>query len=367
MKKVISTCLLVALVSGCAHPGSSMDTNRIGKQKVNLIEITPSVLANQKSRDRMQLAQKPIHDLVAGQGQYEYRVGPQDILNITVWDHPELTIPAGEFRTAEAAGHLVAEDGTIFYPFVGKIKVAGLTVAEIREKLTAGISDQIRNPQLDVRVAAYRSQRVYVVGEVTNPGVQPVTDIALTVLEAIGHAGDVTADSDMTNVTLTRGSATYDVDLVAMYEYGDLSQNVVLQDGDILSIPDRNLQKVFVLGAVSEPQTQLMHKGRLTLAEALSDAGGVSEETADASEVYVVRGTDTGPQIYRLNARSPGALVLADQFNLVARDIVYVETSSEIRLAERLIRLGALSEVLRDFSGTDFPLFDGRGDGLSSN
>ena len=247
-----------------------MDTNSVGDQRVSMVEITPSVLRNQTLQDRTTLAQKGIRDLATNSDLYTYRVGPQDILNITVWDHPELTIPAGEFRRAEAAGHLVLEDGTIFYPFVGQVKVSGMTLAEIRQMLTEGLSGQIRDPQLDVRVAAYRSQRAYVVGEVVTPGVQPITDIALTVLEAIGRAGDVTANSDMTNVTLTRDNVTYNIDVVAMYEYGNLAQNVVLEHGDVLSVPDRNLQKVFVLGAVGTPSTQIMHKGRLTLAEALS-------------------------------------------------------------------------------------------------
>ena len=123
-----------------------MDENSIGDQSISLIEITPSVLRNQTLHDRTTLAQKGIRDLATNDDLHTYRVGPQDILNITVWDHPELTIPAGEFRSAEAAGHLVAEDGTIFYPFVGKVKVAGLTLAEIRDLLTEGLSVQIRDP-----------------------------------------------------------------------------------------------------------------------------------------------------------------------------------------------------------------------------
>ncbi len=356
MNKIFILSVVATFVVGCAHPGSKMDANSVGDQRVTPIEISPAVLRTQRLQDRTELAQKGIRDLAVNGELYTYRVGPQDILNITVWDHPELTIPAGEFRTAEAAGHLVAEDGTIFYPFVGKVKVAGMTLAEIRQMLTEALSDQIRDPQLDVRIAAYRSQRVYVVGEEEFPGVQPITDIALTILEAISRAGDVTEISDMTNVTLTRENVTYDIDLLAMYEYGDLTQNVVLQHGDVLSIPDRNLQKVFVLGAVARPSTQIMHKGRLTLAEALSDAGGFNEKEAKASAVYVIRGTTADPQIYHLNARSPGALILADQFKLSARDIVYVETSAEIRVADRLRRLAILSRILNDFAEIDFLL-----------
>ena len=257
MKNTLTLTLVSIALLGCAHPGSKMDENSVGDQRVSMIEITPATLRNQRTQDRTELSQKGVRDLATNGETYTYRVGPQDILSITVWDHPELTIPAGEFRTAEAAGHLVAEDGTIFYPFVGKVRVAGLTLAEIRRVLTDGLSGQIRDPQLDVRIAAYRSQRAYIVGAVAIPGVQKITDIALTTLEAISRAGDVTIDSDMTNVTLTRDNVTYDIDLLAMYEYGDLTQNVVLQHGDVLSVPDRNLQKVFVLGAVARPSTQI--------------------------------------------------------------------------------------------------------------
>ncbi|MCU0736379.1 MAG: polysaccharide biosynthesis/export family protein, partial [Methylotetracoccus sp.] len=66
----------------------------------------------------------------------EYRLGPGDIISIIVWDHPELTIPAGSFRTAEQAGTVVAEDGTIFYPYVGVIKAQGKTTRELRAILS---------------------------------------------------------------------------------------------------------------------------------------------------------------------------------------------------------------------------------------
>jgi polysaccharide export outer membrane protein len=273
----------------------------------------------------------------------QYRVGPRDILNITVWDHPELTIPAGQFRSAEAAGSVVGEDGTFFYPYAGIVQAAGRTVEEIREELTQKLSKYIELVQLDVRVASYRSQRVYVVGEVIQAGIQLVRDIPLTVLEAINNAGGVKPVADLRNVTLTRDDKTYSINLLSLYEGGDIKQNVLLRHGDILNIPDSSLNKVFVLGetgfatggvsgtGLSMSRSLIMNKARLTLTEALSDVGGVNQTTSDAARIFVFRGVLGKSEIFHLDAKSPDALLLADRFPLQPRDVVFVDRAEGIR------------------------------------
>jgi polysaccharide biosynthesis/export protein len=270
----------------------------------------------------------------------QYRVGPRDILIITVWEHPELTIPAGSFRSAETSGTVVGEDGNIFYPYVGVVKAAGRTVEEIRAVLTRKLSRYIERVQLDVRVTTYRSQRVYVVGEVRQPGIQLVEDIPLTVLEAINRSGGLTPNADQRNLTLTRDDKTYSINLLALYEGGDLSQNVMLQHGDVLNVPDNDFNKVFVLGDTgqtgerttsSRTRSLLMNKGRMTLAEAISDSGGPSQLTSDPARIFVFRGGLGKPKIYHLDAKSPDALILADRFPLQPRDVVFVDRAEGIR------------------------------------
>jgi polysaccharide export outer membrane protein len=279
----------------------------------------------------------------------QYRVGPRDILNITVWEHPELTIPAGEFRSADTAGTVVGEDGNIFYPYAGIIKAAGRTVEEIRDEITRKLSVYIEQVQLDVRVTSYRSQRVYVVGEVTKPGIQLVQDIPLTVLEAISSSGGLTSESDARNITLTRGDKTYNVNLQALYEGGDLSQNVTLQHGDVLNVPDRQFNKIFVLGETTSStigggvsvspggslstrsRSIFMSKGRMTLTEALSDSGGISQDLADAARIFVFRNGLGKPKIYHLDAKSPDIMILADRFPLQPHDIIFVDRAEGIR------------------------------------
>jgi polysaccharide export outer membrane protein len=274
----------------------------------------------------------------------QYRVGPRDILTITVWEHPELTIPAGEFRSADSAGTLVGEDGNIYFPYAGVIKAAGKTVEEIRAELTKKLSVYIEQVQLDVRVASYRSQRVYVVGEVVTPGIQVVKDIPLTVLEAINLSGGLAPEADSRNITLTRNDKTYSINLLSLYEGGDLSQNVRLESGDVLNVPDRSFNKVFVLGennlvnaiAGGTNQSQrsrsvIMNKGRMTLTEALSDGGGINQEAADAARIFVFRGGLGKPAIFHLDAKSPDALLLADRFPLQPHDVIFVDRAEGIR------------------------------------
>jgi polysaccharide export outer membrane protein len=289
----------------------------------------------------------------------QYRVGPGDILSITVWEHPELTIPAGEFRSAETAGNVVGEDGNIYYPYAGIVKAAGRTVEEIREELTKKVSGYIERLQLDVRVASYRSQRVYVVGEVAQPGIQLVKDIPLTVLEAINSAGGVTKDSDRRNITLTRGEKTYSINLLALYEGGDISQNVMLKHGDVLNVPDREFNKVFVLGETGASGTGsarsrsiYMNKARMTLTEAISDAGAPDQTTSDPARIFVFRGGLGKPEIFHLDAKSPDALILADRFPLQPRDLVYIDRAEGIRWNQIIAQIQPTITLLNVFDGS---------------
>lgn len=290
----------------------------------------------------------------------DYRLGPGDIINVIVWDHPELTIPAGSFRSPESSGTLVAEDGTIFYPYAGVVQVSGLSVREVRDILAARLSSYIEKVQLDIRVVSYRSKRVYVVGEVATPGLQEITDVPLDMLLAINRAGGFTNEADHSQILLTRAGTTYRVDLQALYENAAIDQNVRLEPGDVINVPDRQRNKVFVLGEVLRPGAQLMNKRRATLAEALSEAGYVNQVTSDPAWIYVMRGTAESSQLFHLDARSPDALLLADQFDLRPRDIVYVDVADVARWNRVITNILPTANMLNAISGIDYPLFGGR-------
>lgn len=280
---------------------------------------------------------------------YDYLIGKGDILNITVYNHPELTIPAGSMRSAQESGNWVHNDGTIFYPYIGKVKVEGLRVSEIRDIVAKQLAVYIESPQVDVTVAGFRSQRVYVTGEVQKPGVLPVTNVPMTLIEAVSASGGLTPEADWTQVTLTRGGNETAFNLRQLYQLGNTDQNILLQPNDVLHIARNDQNKVFVLGEVRQPKSYMMGRSGMSLAEALADAGGWYEATANAEGVFVIRAADAATgrvaNVYQLNAKNATALVLAEQFKLQQRDIVYV-TAAPVARWNRVI-----SQLLPSITG----------------
>ena len=364
-KKLALVALASLLTASCAFaPGSHIPTDeglfsdktRSAEHEefsqaefsklVNTYAISPMLLAELNATGA-----KPEfnRELETQRLDYDYRIGKGDILNITVYNHPELTIPAGSMRSAQESGNWVHNDGTIFYPYIGKVKVEGMRVSEIREVISKRLAKYIESPQVDVTVAGFRSQRVYVTGEVQQPGVLPVTNVPMTLIEAVSAAGGLTPEADWTEVTLTRNGAEQRFNLRALYQQGNTDQNILLQPNDVLHVARNDQNKVFVLGEVRQPKSYMMGRSGMTLAEALADAGGWFEATADAEGVFVIRAADpnTGriADVYQLNAQNATALVLAEQFKLQQRDIVYV-TAAPVARWNRVI-----SQLLPSITG----------------
>lgn len=127
---------------------------------------------------------------------WEYRIGPGDILSIVVWEHPQLSLPLGPNRTAEEAGNRVYSDGTIFYPYIGKLDVNGKTVSDVRTLIRDGLRKVIPDPQVDVSVASFSAEnQIYVLGEISQPGPLVLGMGRLSLTDAIASSGGIDKDN----------------------------------------------------------------------------------------------------------------------------------------------------------------------------
>ncbi|KQR74508.1 sugar transporter [Burkholderia sp. Leaf177] len=411
---LLAGATFTASLTGCAiAPGPYLDTDRLDQTpapdsvaqanvKYHVTPIDVSYFETHPQLSDESLASVcPLTCLTKDTRKlYAYHIGVNDQISITVWDHPEFNssgiaastggaglppLPAGTAgntgapvntaagATGPEAGGVtvrVANDGTIFFPRVGRVQALGKTPQQLQASLTQGLSKTIRNPQLDVRVSGFYSKQVQVTGDLKTPSSMPITDVPLSVIDAINRSGGANADADLQNVGITRDGKRYAVDVAALLDRGDIQQNVLLQDDDIIDVPDRTKSRVFVLGELAKPQTIPMNRGRLTLADALANANSIDPRSADPRQIYVIRAPEQSKggmmktaalttangsmpgarpldlSVYKLDMTQVDALMLMTQFELHPRDVIYVQVASAARFNRVLEQISPTIQTL---------------------
>jgi polysaccharide export outer membrane protein len=217
----------------------------------------------------------------------EYVVGAQDVLEITVFGESDIS---GTFP--------VETDGTFNFPLIGRLRGAGLTLRAIERELQERLADgYLQQPMVSVAVGEFRSQRIFVVGEVGRPGAYPLT-AQMTLIEALATAGSTSSDA-APHVAIVRGSGAESADEavdppaaaevlqvdLGKFQAGALVEHVFLRDGDIVIVP--RAQSIYVLGQVRNPGVYALERDA-TVLQALAQAGGVTDR-GSMSRLRIVR------------------------------------------------------------------------------
>ena len=312
-----------------------------------IVPVTPDVIATLVSApaNPQAITDQTLPPLLPHDVASEYKIGPADVLYITVWEHPELNNPGGTQINGDPSlqGRLVASDGTVFYPYVGVIKAAGMTQDDLRRYLTEHLTVYIRNPQVDVRVLAFRSNRVQVTGEVNAPGTLQLDDIPQGILEAINHAGGLKPTASHRRAVLIRNNIAHQIDLSGLLSGSRPVSNPLLQPGDLIHVPDQSADQVFVLGEVVKQGPVILQQDNMTLIEALTQSSGLDQTRAKDAGVVVFRlnGADANPAatVFTVDLGHPDGVLLASQFPLKARDVVYVKTAAGAQFNTVIIQI----------------------------
>lgn len=335
-RTLLSAFATLFLLSGCRAPGMKFKaqvddkvTVQMGRQQVTLRPLDAKAVQEFGSPVS---TSSPYQDLLSAKTE-PYRIGPQDILLITVWDHPEITLPLGQYRTDAATGMVVDEEGLLYFPYIGRVAVGGQTVSQVRETLTSKLSRVLQKPQVDVKVLAFRSQKVHVGGEVRNPAAHNITDVPFTLGEALNRAGGFLPTADQSRVAISRGDQTWSINALELFAQGNRMGQIQLKNGDSVHVHHREESQVYLMGEVRNARSVPTLNGRISLAQALSEAGGINTLTASAKSIYVLRRgrTDSAVDVFHLDAYNPVAMVMADRFTLLPRDMVFVDAGTLVR------------------------------------
>lgn len=330
MKKILlplALCAPLTLLQGCAsnpfpfQQGDTLSTAAATSAPVKAIDWE---LIHSQNAEAKQVG---IPEELLGEAA-DYRIGPGDALFITVWDHPELTNPGGHQQTSAANARIVGKDGTLFFPFVGKIRAEGLTVEELRSNLTGRLGRFINEPQLDVNVVEYHSQRVSVTGAVANPGYITIPGRALSLIEAVQIARIDQSTADPSRMTLTRQGTDYPIDYSHLSSDQNLFAGLYLQSGDRVHLPSSANNKVYVTGRSVQPLALSLSEPNTTLADVLMQAAALTSERYTGRDLLVVRKAEAGEDqttVYRLEGSAIASMVLADAFIVRPSDVIVID------------------------------------------
>ncbi len=343
-----------ALLAGCsAIPSSGPSRAQIDQaggqpadSGIQVIDVTDAVARKLFDERR----QADFSTVLGKGGAFRQQLGVGDTVDVSIWEAPPATLFGGESdvraggsnaRATTLPEQTIDGDGTISIPFVGAVKAAGRTPAELQRDIVSRLKLMAHDPQVLVKLSRNVTSYVTVVGDVASSNRMQLTARGERVLDALAGAGGVRQPIDKTTIQITRGNTVASLPLQTLIR--DPRQNVRLHAGDVVTVLYQPYS-FLALGATGKNQEINFEAQGITLAQAIARAGGLEDSRSDARGVFVfrlenvdaipwpntpVRTTVDGkvPVVYRLNLRDPSSFFVTQSFMMDNGDLLYVSNA----------------------------------------
>ncbi|TLM69006.1 MAG: sugar transporter [Deltaproteobacteria bacterium] len=272
-RAVVLVAGLVALATGCTRftqyaPGTVIDVQGGASPLVEVKDVQVPPPPIEEARD------------------LEYRVGPGDVLSVTVPDLIERK--SGTDKGADTLGNFrIYSSGKIILPLVGAVEVAGLTVEQVQTKLVEVFKTYIRQPVVSVEIQEFKSQPLYLLGKFNKPGLYYL-DRPTYLLHGLALGNGLQDRSNLRGARVVRNEKILPVDIYSLLYSNDMKQNILLKPGDTIYVPSNEEQLVYVFGAVEKPGPVPMDNGQLNILQALT-AAGLHKNNFDHEHLRLIR------------------------------------------------------------------------------
>jgi polysaccharide biosynthesis/export protein len=344
------------LLQGCALPRSAPllgEVSSAAKQsRIDLSQVTPDVAAATREPAT---ASFPPAFRAAAPVDYE-KIVAGDGIDIVIWERDGLQMfPPGPTGASDLGVFTVRKDGSIDLPYLGTLRVAGLTPADVRTLVLRQLRGLVIAMDARVSFVAPRSSTVTVQGDVTKAGVYPIQPGFLRLSDALALASPDQTDPEQTAVTIRRDGAASTVRLSDIYN--DSAQDIALRPGDSIVVSALQ-QFVAVVGAAGLQGRVKITKRNYSVLDAIADSKGLADALADPRALFLIRArTDTGgapsgvrPLVYQFNMTRPEEILLARQFAVKDGDALFVSDAPYTQVQKVLSALSATLGTARDVS-----------------
>jgi polysaccharide export outer membrane protein len=332
--KILSITIALALLSACAStkPGPHQ-TPLEGPAPESEFIVLPEQTVDEQVAELERLEEESNYTPTLGRG---------DVIDIAVYDEPDLTIE----------GIPIRPDGKVSFPLVGDLQAEGLTVSELNQSLTEGLEKYILSPKVSIIVQEFNSQRYTIFGEVVTPGIYPLTtDISITA--ALASAGGLNKGNfrattvelaDLSHAFIARDGKVLPVNFTRLIRQGDLRYDISLQSGDYIYIPSGLSKEVYILGEV-ENAMLFAYREDMPMSRTLAQAEGFTPD-ADLKRIHIIRGSLYNPTVILINFEE----VLkgnAREVALEPGDIIYVPPTGLTSFARVIDKLVPTMQALQ--------------------